>query len=113
MQVMNRLVMVIWGLTITLMCTLIFVIGYKQQDKEYIQIVKNLKKASEIYVKSNGIKAKVSESVIIDLNDLIDGQYVEYNSKYDDYCINGVIYSKGIFNDSYKIREQCEDKENK
>ncbi len=108
---MNKVVMVVWGLVIVSMCTLIFAIGYKEQDRVYINLTKEIKQAGKLYVKDNRIKTKIGESKIIYIDDLIKGQYIEKNEKIDEYCIDGVIYSNEILKDSYTIRIDCKSKE--
>lgn len=108
---MNKVVMVVWGLVITSMCTLIFAIGYKEQDRVYINLTKEIKQAGKLYVKDNRISMKIGDSKIISIDDLVKGQYIEKNEKIDEYCIEGVIYTNEILKDTYTIRINCESKE--
>jgi len=109
---MNKIVMVVWGLVVASMLFLVLMIGYKKQDKTYINLTKELKSASERYIKDNGLGAKVGDSVIVFVKDLIDGNYIKENEVIDDYCIDGIIYSHDIIKDQYTIRTNCEDKKN-
>ena len=108
---MNKIVMVVWGLVIVSMCALIFLIGYKQQDREYIKLSDELKTAGKSFIKDNNIKIKTGDSYIIYINELINGQYIEKNDKIEEYCIEGVVYSNEVFHDTYSIRINCKDKE--
>lgn len=104
---MNKVVMFIWGLVIVGLCTVIFMIGYKEQDREFINFTKELKLAASTYVKDNRITAKTGDSVIIYIDDLIKGQYIDEDDKIKEYCIEGVIYSKQLFSNKYDIKINC------
>ena len=112
MKTMNRIVMVIWGLVIVSMCTLIYMIGYKQQDLDYLSIAKELKKAGETYANDNrlSLTTKIGNSSIIYIDDLLKGQYIKEDEKIQDYCIEGVVYSNNLIKDSYTIKQNCEGK---
>lgn len=107
---MNKVVMFIWGLVIVGLCTVIFMIGYKEQDRDYISLSKELKTAGKSYVKDNRISTKIGDSVIIYVDDLIKGQYINENDKINDYCIEGVVYLNRIFIDEYDIKINCDNK---
>ncbi len=102
--------MFVWGMVIVLMCTLIFMIGYKQQDRDYINLSKELKQAGKTYVHDNRISPKLGSSVIIYIDDLINGQYIKEDEKLKEYCVEGVVYSNELFIDSYSIRKNCNGK---
>ena len=107
---MNKIVMVIWGLVIVGLCTLIFMIGYNKQDRDYINYVSELKKAGKSYVNDNRISIKVGDSIIIYIDDLIKNQYIKEDKKIEEYCIEGIVYSNELLIDNYSIKKNCEDK---
>lgn len=108
---MNKIVMVVWGLAVFGILTLIFMIGYKEQDRDYINLSKELETASKIYIKDNRLSASLGSSVIVYIDDLINGQYIEENDKIKEYCIEGIVYTNHLIKDSYTLRLNCEDKE--
>ena len=110
MKNMNKVVMVIWGLVMVGLCTLVFMIGYKEQDREYIKLTKELKSATQAYVKDNRITGKIGDSIIIYIDDLKAGQYVGDNDKIDEYCIEGVIYTNSLLIDKYDMKINCDNK---
>lgn len=107
---MNKVVMFIWGLVIVGLCTVILMIGYKEQDRDYLKLTKEIKTAAKEYVKDNRANVKTGDSIIIYINDLISGQYVEENDKIKKYCIEGVVYSNHIFIDDYEVKINCDNK---
>ena len=108
---MNKVVMFVWGLVIVGMCTVILMIGYKEQDRDFLKISKELKASAKAYVHDNRIDIKIGDSTIIYVDDLIKGQYVEENEKIKEYCIEGIVYSNRIFIDEYKVNINCNNKE--
>jgi len=110
MKNMNKVVMFIWGLIIFGMCSVILMIGYKEQDRDYIKLTKELKQAGQLYIKDNRISASIGDSVVINIDDLIKGQYIEEDKKIEDYCIEGVIFSNRILFDNYDIKINCKNK---
>ena len=108
---MNKIVMFIWGLVIVGMCTVIFMIGYKDQDRDFNKLSKELKIAGQEYVKDNRLSVKMGDSVIIYIDDLIKGQYIIENEKIEEYCIEGVVYSNKVLKDQYDIKINCNKKE--
>lgn len=107
---MNKIVMVVWGICIVGLFTLILLIGYKEQDKDYINFQNELKKASEKYIYDNRLKTKLGSSIIVYIDDLIKGQYIEENDKIDEYCIEGIVYTNNLLKDTYTFKTNCEDK---
>ena len=106
---MNKIIMFFWALIIILMLVTILLIGYNKQDKIYLELESNLKQAAKCYVKNNNLKPKISESEIIFVDKLIEGEYIkEDNIK--EYCIDSVVYSRGLIIDEYKINIKCEDR---
>ena len=108
---MNKFVMVIWGLAVASIFVLIFMIGYKEQDRDYINLSNELKVASKTYIKDNRLSASLGGSIIVYIDDLINGNYIEENDKIEEYCIEGIVYTNNLLKDSYTLRVNCEDKE--
>ena len=108
---MNKVVMFIWGLVIFGMCLIILMIGYKEQDRDYLKLSKEIKSAGKAYVHDNGINIKTGDSFVINIDDLINGQYVEEKEGLEKYCIEGVVYSNHVFLDDYELKINCENKE--
>ena len=107
---MNKVVMFIWGLVIVGMCTVILMIGYKEQDRDYNKLSKELKIAGKEYIKDNRVSVKIGDSTVIYIDDLIKGQYIGENEKIEEYCIEGVIYSNKVLIDGYDLKINCENK---
>ena len=107
---MNKVVMVVWGLVIFALCTLIFMIGYKKQDRVLINLTNELTSSSKQYVKDNRITTNIGESKIIYIDDLIKGNYIQDNDKIEEYCIEGVIYSRTLLTTTYTLKINCENK---
>jgi hypothetical protein len=108
---MNKIVMVVWGLVIFSLCGLILLIGFKNQDREYIKYIDVVKTAGKSYIKDNRITTKLGDSYIINIDELVNGQYIEDDEKIKAYCIEGVVYTNTFLMDSYTVRTNCEDKE--
>ena len=110
-MIMNRIVMVIWGLIVFMMFGIILMIGYKKQDKVFLELSANLETATKRYVKNKNIELKFNESSKIYVKDLIEEEYIEYDEDIEKYCIDSVIVTKGLLHDKYEVNENCEDKE--
>ena len=108
---MNKLTMFIWGLTILMLCTLILIIGYRKQDKVFLDLSASLELGASRYVEKNNIKLKFNESSKIYIEDLIKDNYIEEDENIEKYCIDSVLVYKGLFGYKYALNENCEDKE--
>ena len=111
MKIMNKVTMVIWGLIIFALCFVILMLGFKQKQTDYYIYTTSLKDAGKQYVKDFGIEPKIGDSIIIKIDDLIDGQYIKEDEKLEKYCIEGIVYTKGIISGSYSLKQSCEVKE--
>ena len=111
MKIMNKLVMVVWGLTIFALCTLVLMIGYKHKDKEddLSGLQSNLKQAVQMYMKDHNINLGLSESTKVYIDDLVEEEYINKGEDIDKYCIDNVVYSNGIFKDSVTLNRNCEE----
>ena len=110
-MIMNKLTMFIWGLIIFMMFGIILVIGYKKQDKVFLELSASLEGATKRYIENKKIDLKFNESSKIYLEDLINEEYIEYDKDMDKYCIDSVIVTKGLLRNDYKIDTDCKDKE--
>ena len=108
---MNKLVMFVWGLTIFALCTIILMIGYKQQekDKDYLNLQSNLKQAARLYIKDHNINLGISESTKIYIEDLINEEYITKGDDIDKYCVESIVYSNGLLKDSFELNTNCEE----
>ena len=107
---MNKYIMFVWVCVIFLFLTLILLIGYKEKDKAYSKVEKELKLATKAYISDKGLTPKISRSVIIYTKDLVDGNYI-VPDYLEEYCIKDVVFSNGLFYDEYTIEKDCENKE--
>lgn|SRR5574344_2156580 len=104
---MSNKVLVLWAFIIVMLCATILVIGYNQKDKVLMKLENDIKKASEEYILDNDIVPKYNESATIDIDDLIDNEYLKETVALEKYCVKKVIFTKGaIFND-YEIIKEC------
>ncbi len=107
---MSSKLMVLWATVIMLLMVLLLLIGFKNQDRNYMKVESNIKEITRKYIADKGLTPKISKSVVIYSKDLIDGEYIlpEIINK---YCIKSVVYSKGLFNDNYQIERKCDKEE--
>lgn len=101
---MNKVVMFIWGSIIVLLCTLIFLIGYKEKDHELIDYQQSLKNATVLYIKNNNLS---NRKQIVFVEDLVKDNYIENDEKVDKYCVNSIVYTKGILMDDFVMNYNC------
>ena len=107
---MNKKIMIVWGMLIFLMCTLLLLIGFKYKDTDYMRLEIDLRNATKAYMKKNNLNPKISESVKVFIDELINDNYVNEESA-KKYCIKSVTYSNGILVDDYEIEKECENEE--
>lgn len=105
---MNKLVMFIWGAVIVLLCTLLFLIGYKEKDLDYIRYENLLKTATKAYVNNKGLN---KDSQIVFVEELVEANYITETEENKKYCIESIVYSEGLIKDNYVINKNCKDKE--
>lgn len=107
---MNKVIMFIWGSIITLLCVLIFMIGYKERDKDYMAFESSLKRTVVSYLKNNNIATKSNQSIIIFSDDLVSHEYMN-DTDLKKYCIKKIIYKRGIIKDKFIFEKECDKEE--
>lgn len=105
---MNKIVMFIWGSVIVLLCTLLFLIGYKERDVDYINYQNALKEATKAYIKKNNLSNK---NQIVFVEELVKDNYIVETEDNKKYCVESIVYSEGLIKDEFIINKNCEDKE--
>ena len=106
---MNRFTMVLQALIVSGLLGIVLVIGYNQQDKEYIKYTKELKLACQKYMEDNRTKLKFNETTLIFIKDLLDKEYIKEVK--EEYCIYSVSYTKGLLFGKYKANKDCDIKD--
>ena len=84
MRIMNRVTMFIWGLIVFSIWGVILFLGFKNQDKEYINLTIDLKKATT-------------------------QEYIDEEDKLEEYCIDSVAVSKGLILNDYEFNKECKE----
>ena len=102
---MNNKILFLWGLIVACLLGAILLLGYNKQDKVYLRYTKELKNASQKYIEDNNLNTK--DTQIIFVKDLIEKDYIEYNSEYMGYCIHSIAVSKELFTNKYEIIRDC------
>ena len=110
MWIMNKIIMVIWGTIIVLLCTILFLIGLKLRDNEYLAFEANLKKTVLTYVKKSHKMPKFSDCVVVYSDELIEKELVK-EEDLNKYCIKRIILKKGLLMNEYEFEKECEKEE--
>lgn len=109
MRIMNRVTMFIWGLIVFSIWGVILFLGFKNQDKEYINLTNDLKKATTQYLKKNNIRLKFNETYKVYVDDLVSEEYIDEEDKLEEYCIDSVAVSKGLILNDYEFNKECKE----
>lgn len=104
--------MIIWGVVVSLLLVLVFILGLKEKDFDYFKLEINIKKATRKYILNNKMTPKISQSIVIDIEDLIKDKYID-SKNIDKYCIKDVVFQNGLLYDNYTIEKKCDNKEEK
>ena len=96
--------MVLQAFIVVGLLSTVLLIGYNQQ-KDVRNVDRNIKLAARIYITDKKLNPTFEKPVIIFKDDL-EGKYIK-TEVFDDYCIEDVMVSKGLFKDEYKIHK-CE-----
>ena len=104
---MNKVTMFVWGFIIFTIWGVILFLGFKNQDKDYINLTNDLKKASTQYLKNNNINLGFNETYKIYTEDLIKDEYTNDEEKIEEYCIDSIAVSKGLIINDYKFNKEC------
>lgn len=100
---MSSKLMVLWAIIIVSILSCVCVIGFNEKDKGYMKVEHNIRLASRAYIKDNNIKVDINDSFVIFTKDLKNIKQEDI----DEYCINEIIYYKGILFDKYTIVKDC------
>lgn len=106
---MNKFTMAIWGLLVFSIWGVILFIGFKKQDREYINLTNDLKKATLAYMKDNNIDLKLNETIKVYVEDLITSDYIAEDDIDQKYCIDSVAVSGGFIFNNYKFNKECKE----
>lgn len=101
--------MIIQGSIVVLFISALLFIGNSLRDTTYLRLEKDLKSATKRYVRDYNIKPKLSDSIIISVDDLLKEKYIKENPNIDKYCIDNVTMFRGLFMNEYKVHGDCEE----
>lgn len=104
---MNKTIIAVWGSIVALICGFLVYLGKKDEDKVYKNIEKELVSATKTYVSDKDLMPNVGYSVMINIDELILNNYIEYSDTIDKYCLNNIVVSKGIIDSEYKVKTDC------
>ena len=102
--------MIVWGVVVALLLVLVLIIGIKDKDYNYARLESSIKKATRSYILNNKMTPKISQSIVIDIKELIKDKYID-SKDIDKYCIKDVVFQNGLFYDNYTIEKKCDNKE--
>lgn len=106
---MNSKIMFLWGMIILLMCASLILIANYGKDRVLSNLEREIKAASSKYFKDNDLVPKFNEVNIVYVDELIEKEYLEYNTTIDEYCVKSVqIKNKLIFNE-YEVIRECDE----
>ena len=94
--------MVLQAFIIVGLLSTVLLIGYKQQrDTENMD--RNIKLAARLYIADKKLKPSFKKPVVIFKDDLNE-TYI-FGDNFDDYCMENIVVSKGLFKVEYKINK--------
>lgn len=105
---MNKHIMFIWGFIVVLICGYLVYLGKKDEDRIYLKMENNIFDATKLYINDKELVPDIGYSVVVNIDELILNEYIEYSEDIDKYCLNNVVVSRGIINSSYKMNINCE-----
>ena len=105
--------MILWAFIITLLLSIILVIGYQKKDNDYLKFAASLQNTTKKYIASNHIKTGINNRTLVFVKELLDSNYIneEDSEKIKEYCIKSIVYEKGLFKDNYEFIKECENEE--
>ena len=98
------MMMVLQAFIVVGLLSAVLLIGYNQQ-KDARNMDRNIKLAARVYVADKKLKPTFNNPIIIFKDDL-EGKYLK-SEVFEDYCIEDVMVSKGLFRVEYEIHK-CE-----
>ena len=104
---MNKTIMTVWGLIVVLICGFLYYDVYILAKLQYKNIEKEILNATKTYVSDKDLMPNVGYSVVINVDELILNDYMEYSDTIDKYCLNNIVVSKGIIDSEYKVKTDC------
>lgn len=99
--------MIVQGSIVVLFISALLFIGNNLRDTTYLRLEKDLKSAAKRYVSDYNIKPKLSDSIIISVEELVSDNYIKENSNIDKYCIDNITMFRGLFKNEYEIHFEC------
>ena len=103
---MNRFTMALQAFIVVCLLGIVLVIGYSKQDKVYLNYTRTLRSASKQYMKDKKIEAKMNDTTIIFVSDLLNEGYIDEIK--EEYCIVSVFYRKGLLFGKYEANKDCD-----
>lgn len=101
--------MIIQGSIVILIISALLFIGNDLRDTTYLRLEKDLKSAAKRYASDYDIKPKLSDSVIISVDELLKHNYIKENSNINKYCIDNITVFRGLFMNEFEIHGECEE----
>jgi len=110
---MNKITMAIWGAIIFILWGLIIFIAYQEklkgQDDVLDKIKAELKTVTARYIDKNNIDLDYNESYKVFIDDLKESNYIKDENKIKEYCIDSIVYTKGLIKDDYLFNIECKE----
>lgn len=103
---MSKKVMVLWFYVVFGLILSICLIGVKDKDFKYDKLKNKIINATEKYISDKKYNVDISDSVLVYISDLVDGEYIK-EEELKDYCFDKVIYYNGLLQDDFDIYEEC------
>ena len=105
---MNKTIMAIWGSIVALICIFLIFLAKKDEDKVYKNIEKDIIVATKSYIDDKELMPKIGYSVVVNVDELVLNNYIQYTDTIDKYCLNNVVVSRGVIDSQYEVKTDCE-----
>lgn len=105
---MNKTIMAIWGSIVVLICIFLIFLAKKDEDKVYKNIEKDIIVATKSYIDDKELMPKIGYSVVVNVDELVLNNYIQYTDTIDKYCLNKVVVSRGVIDSQYEVKTDCE-----
>ncbi len=96
--------MVLQAFIVVGLLSAVLLIGYNQQ-KDTKNMDRNIKLAARLYIADKKLKPSFKKPIVIFKDDLNE-KYIS-GETFNDYCMDNIVVSKGLFRVEYKINK-CE-----
>ena len=105
---MNKTIMAIWGSIVALICIFLIFLAKKDEDKVYKNIEKDIIVATKSYIDDKELMPKIGYSVVVNVDELVLNNYIQYTDTIDKYCLNNVVVSRGVIDSQYEVKTDRE-----